>query len=354
MLLLGLSLASSPALATPPPPATEAPAPTALDVSFPVGDRSVPGTLLVPAGPGPRPAVLLLAGSGPTDRDWNSPGLPGRNGAGRELARRLADAGYVVLRFDKAGSGANPGPPLAASSFDTWRDEALAALDLLRARPEVRADRLFVAGHSEGGLHATRVALARPEGLAGVLYLASASRSMAETMTAQLEAQLTHPAAGLPPERAAAEVSSIRAALADLIAGRPVDPTRASTLPPVQALIAQLAATPAISGPLLAFDNAAEAPRIGVPALVLGGARDVQIDPDLDTRRLAHALTGAGLPVTLHLAPDADHLLRRETRSVEALRADLVGVQTRYNADDRVLDEGALRVLLEWLGRTAG
>ena len=80
------------------------------EVSFPAGGRDIPGTLGLPPAPtGPAAAVLFMAGSGPTDRDWNSPLIPGKNGSARQLAEALAAEGLVVLRFDKAFSGKNGG-----------------------------------------------------------------------------------------------------------------------------------------------------------------------------------------------------------------------------------------------------
>src|SRR6478672_1653499 len=72
-----------------------------IEITRPLDSTTMYGTLVRPAGSGPFPAVVLVAGSGPTDRDWNSPLLPGTNGSGRLLAEALADAGYASLRYDK-------------------------------------------------------------------------------------------------------------------------------------------------------------------------------------------------------------------------------------------------------------
>lgn len=343
----------------PPPPSPQVrsvtPAPsvetTTEELTFQVDGRDVPATVVAPAEPGRWPAVLLLAGSGPTDRDWNSPALPSRNGSARLLADELARRGVVVLRFDKALSGDNPGPPLDRMTLDTYRDEASAALTALRARPDVRADRVFVAGHSEGAIHATRLAQARAADLAGVLYLSPASRSMADTIVTQLERQLRHPMAGLSPQQADAELASLRAALDDFAAGKPVDPTRASSLPPVQQLVASLIAPPtaALARDLLFFDPAAGAATLALPMLVLGGGKDVQVDPELDLRHLERAIRATNEDVTFHLAPDADHVLKHEPKTMEELRANLLAVQTRYNADDRTLDPEVVRAIADWL-----
>ena len=76
-----------------------------MEVSWPLGPTTVYGTVTKPEGTGPFPGVVLVAGSGPTDRDWNSPLLPGTNGSGRLLAEALGRAGLASLRYDKRASG---------------------------------------------------------------------------------------------------------------------------------------------------------------------------------------------------------------------------------------------------------
>src|SRR5579862_7734936 len=75
------------------------------EVTWQLDSTSVYGTLVRPFGPGPFPAVVMVAGSGPTDRDWNSPLLPGSNGSARLLAEALARGGIASLRYDKHASG---------------------------------------------------------------------------------------------------------------------------------------------------------------------------------------------------------------------------------------------------------
>src|SRR5262249_19474855 len=107
------------------------------EVAFTAGDHKVPGTLVLPAK---RPAapIVLMAGSGTTDRDWNTPLITSKNGSGKLLAEALAKRGYAVLRFDKAAIGANKVAP-GSVTLDTYRDEGRAALAFLRTRPEVDA-----------------------------------------------------------------------------------------------------------------------------------------------------------------------------------------------------------------------
>lgn len=76
-----------------------------ISVSWQVDGIDVHASLTRPKGEGPYPALIMVAGSGPTDRNWNTAMLPGTNGSAALLARALADSGYVTLRYDKRASG---------------------------------------------------------------------------------------------------------------------------------------------------------------------------------------------------------------------------------------------------------
>jgi hypothetical protein len=65
----------------------------------------VNATMTRPQGDGPFPAVIMEAGSGPTDRNWNSPMIPGKNGSASLVAKALTDVGFITLRYDKRASG---------------------------------------------------------------------------------------------------------------------------------------------------------------------------------------------------------------------------------------------------------
>src|SRR5262249_1666771 len=147
------------------------------------------GATLVKPQQGVWPGVLLIAGSGPTDRNWESPLLTGKNGSARQLAEVLASHGAVVLRYDKAGTGKTP-LPTTKLDCDTHLQEARAALAALRGRPEVDPKQIFIAANSEGGIWATRTVQAEPASVAGLIYLSAASRSMEVTMLDQIGANL--------------------------------------------------------------------------------------------------------------------------------------------------------------------
>ena len=123
--------------------ASGAPAPVATrEVSFQNGDVTLAGTLLLPAAPGRRPAVIFVQGSGPEGR-W----------ANRYLAGKLAEAGVVALIYDKRGVGASTGDWKGAG-FDTLAADAAAGVALLRAQPAVDPARVGLYGHSQGATFA--------------------------------------------------------------------------------------------------------------------------------------------------------------------------------------------------------
>lgn len=318
------------------------------DVSFDAAGHAVPGTLVRPKVAGRWPAILIMAGSGPTDRDWNNPLTPGTNGSAAQLAGELAKRGAVVLRFDKAGAGANP-IPTSGWSLDTYRDEGLAALALLRARADVRGDRVFVAGHSEGGLHATRLAAIAQPPFAGVIYLSSSSRTLGDTIVAQIDARLRVPAAMLSDKAVEQEVGAFRQAVADIVAGRPVDPATGPRMPALQNMIASFTAPvqAVLIRQLLAFDNAAEAAKLSGPFYIAAGGKDIQVSPELDGKRLEKAL--AGKDVTFHLSPDADHVFKHEARTLdEALKEP-----GKYSEAGRELDADFVTALVAWIAARA-
>jgi pimeloyl-ACP methyl ester carboxylesterase len=321
------------------------------DITFKVEGHEVPATISYPAT-GKWPGIVLMAGSGPTDRDWNSPLIPGKNGSGKLLAEWLASHGAVVVRFDKAAVGANKAA-VGSITLDTYVDEIRGALGVLRAHPNADVDHLYIAGHSEGGTHAIRAAIAEGGRIAGVVLLSAAGRTMRDVLLGQLDAQFqTAARAGaVTPEVAKQQMDAIKQALDDFIEGRPVDPTTASPIPQVQALIAAIVATTTakLSRDLLSYDPADGAAKLNVPVFVFNGLKDVQVDPQLDAARLQAKLEAAHREVTMFLAPDANHILEHETRSLVELRANLAAVN--YNAADRKLDDTALSALGNWLAQ---
>ena len=110
------------------------------------------GTLNAPAAPARVPVVLLIAGSGPTDRDGNSAGIAGKNNNLQMLAAALAEAGYASVRYDKRGVGASVGAATREADlrFDDYVKDAAAWVSSLSANN--RFSGVAIVGHSEGSL----------------------------------------------------------------------------------------------------------------------------------------------------------------------------------------------------------
>ncbi|WP_446038505.1 alpha/beta hydrolase family protein [Streptomyces sp. SID1121] len=112
------------------------------DVRFPAGAATLAGSLGVPQGSGgASPGVVLIGGSGASDRDNDTYFPP--------IRRHFLNAGFAVLSYDKRGVGESSGD-WRESTLDDLAADAAAALDFLRDRPEVRADAVGLFGHSEG------------------------------------------------------------------------------------------------------------------------------------------------------------------------------------------------------------
>lgn len=292
-------------------------APDEQALQFLSGGDTLYGTLLLPAGVSNPPAVLLVAGSGPTDRNGNSPLLTLPTNALSNVARALAGAGVASLRYDKLGSGktGSAGRRLEEISFDLFVQEALAAFDTLAARPEVDARRLVAGGHSEGGLFALLVAQQRQVQAppAALLLAAPLARPILDVLRRQVVAQAD---AGL----AAGSVSQARHDA--LIAGldRAIVSIRADgTIPPdVFADEPQLRASlfPPGAGPFLQAEDRYDPARIAaslppLPVLILHGAVDMNVDAG-DIEHLVDGFAAAGnTNVTDAEFPDVDHELRQ-------------------------------------------
>ena len=243
------------------------------------------GTLSMPAGEGRVPGVLLVAGSGPTDRNGNQPGL--LNDSFRHLAEGLAGCGVASLRTDKRGiaESADAGVEEGELTVETYVQDAVSWLEWLAAQP--RISRIGAIGHSEGALVASMAAGRVP--LSRLVLVAGAGRRAATILREQL--------AGLgmaPVLRTRAEET-----IEELERGETVD------LPP-KGLAALF--RPSVQPYLISWfrlDPVAELARTRVPTLVVQGTTDLQVGVT-DARLLAAARPG----VTLEIVDGMNHVLR--------------------------------------------
>ncbi|MFN7135847.1 MAG: alpha/beta hydrolase, partial [Myxococcales bacterium] len=161
---------------------------TSEELSLDTPTATLPGTLLVPLQQAEgAPVVLLIAGSGPTDRNGNSPVGVSANTLSL-VAQALADAGIASLRYDKIGSGASR-PKITKEeelAFETYGSHAAGWLEMLKG--DARFKTFFVVGHSEGSLVGMLAAQAQP--VDGFVSVACAGRNIADVLIEQIRAQL--------------------------------------------------------------------------------------------------------------------------------------------------------------------
>jgi dienelactone hydrolase len=268
-----------------PPAAAPNPVPTdvrAEEVTFGLAPYLLKGTLTLPAGGGRHPAVVLLAGSGPQDRDETV----GASAPLRDLAQGLSARGLVVLRYDKRTL--TYGAELKNTPVTVEEEvlvDAVLALAWLRQRPEVDPGRLWVVGHSLGALLAPEVA--RRDGkVAGAVLLAPPGRPVPQLAVEQLRAR-----GSIPPERMA-ELERTAARI------------QAGTAAADEAFLGVPASYWMDLGRREMF---AVARALGKPLLVLRGSADEQVYAQ-DLARWAAALKG--IPrATVETVPGVNHFL---------------------------------------------
>jgi pimeloyl-ACP methyl ester carboxylesterase len=314
------------------------------DLSWPLEETTIDGTLVLPDGPGPFPGVVLVAGSGPTDRDWNSPFIPGTTGSARLLAEALASAGFASLRYDKRLTGPrakdNVQALMGRLSMRTHLDELVSAVEALVREAPVRRDRLFIIGNSEGTLHALNYQASAPAiPAAGLVLIAPPGRPVGAVARTQIGAQL----AALP--NAAELVRYYDEAMARFAAGQPAVPNPA--LPPAAQQLFQGLEYPVnlpFARELWLADGAALLPTVPGPVLVMIGKKDLQVDWQLDGGPLEQAARGR-TDVTFLYPEHANHVIKHEATPRETLR--MPDALARYGEGH--LDGEAVTAILGWL-----
>lgn len=255
------------------------------------GTGTLDGTLSLPDGTPPYPVAIIIAGSGPTDRDGNQPQM--KNDSLRLLARALAAEGIATLRYDKRGIGesAAAGAKEDALRFEMYVDDAVQWVKTLRG--DRRFSQVSLIGHSEGSL--IGMLAAKHVRVDAFISAAGPGHPAASALRRQLSAKL--------PTRLRGRFEEI---LDELSAGR--------TVADVPGDLTDLF-RPSVQPYLISwfkYDPAREIATLDSPVLVLQGTTDLQVGVE-DAERLAAAKKNA----TLRLIDPMNHVLKRAVTPAE-------------------------------------
>src|SRR5687768_2428153 len=286
-------------------------------VKTPAG-HTLAGTLTLPKSASrkqPVSAIVTVTGSGPQDRD-ESIGLEGFRPF-RQLADALARRGIAVLRMDDRGFGASGGTFKGSTSAD-FAEDVRAGLAYLRTRPEIRADRLAVLGHSEGAIIAPMVAEKEPT-LRAMVLLAGIATPGRTALHFQLKNLIEHNSK-LTPEMRESQIAEIPKRIDAMMA----DPWMKF---------------------FLTYDPAPTMRRVKTPVLILTGSRDQQAVPEQVALQEAAFKEGGNKDVTARVLPDLNHLFVQDTDGFPGNYAKLPPpVMMRYDVVETIVDWLAKRL----------
>jgi dienelactone hydrolase len=268
--------------------------PTDSDVTVPAAGFGLAGTITTPAAQGRlrHPAIVLVAGSGPVERDGTVAGIP----LFAQLARQLADRDFVVLRYDKRGTGQSGGRTERATLQD-YADDATAAVKWLARRKDVDSNRIFVVGYSEGAAIAMLAAGAEKK-IEGLVLLGGMGIPGRELILEQQQ-QVLDGGTLSEADRAA------RVELQKKILEAAVTEKGWEALPED---VRRLVDTPWYRS-LLMFEPARAMAKVKQPLLILHGDRDTQVKPYHADRlaEIGRARKKSGTTEVKHL-PTLNHL----------------------------------------------
>jgi hypothetical protein len=297
------------------------------------------GTLTLPRDAGPHPAVVLITGSGPQDRDeslWShKPFLV--------LADHLTRLGIAVLRCDDRGTYRSKGDFAAATHADFVND-ALAAIGWMKTHPRINHRRIGLIGHSEGGIIAPLVG-ARNPAVAFMVLLAGSGVTGDEIILAQ--SSLIGTVTGLPREQVEANARNLREIL-NLItketdeAVLQVKLREALTgkVPPAQVDLQLKTLTTPWFRYFLTYDPAATLRRVTKPVLAMNGEKDLQVPAKQNLDAIRAALSAAGnTHAEIVEMPGLNHLFQTAK----------TGSPAEYGVIEETIAPAALEKIARWI-----
>ena len=295
---------------------------TEAEVRFGAAPWELTGTLTIPTGEGPFPAVVLVHGSGPNDRDQTI----GLNTPFRDLAWGLASQGVAVLRYDKRTLlYGQQMVDLPITVQEESVEDAVLAADFLRQQPEINAEQVYIIGHSLGGTLIPRIA-EQDQASAGFVIMAGATRPMEDLIVEQTRyiAELD----GKISEQEQAQITELEAQVATI---------KSAELDQTTPLTATLGVPASYWLDLRDYQPAFAAQTIERPLLIIQGGRDYQVTAE-DYATWQAALEGRANVAFIDY-PNLNHLfMAGEGRSEPA----------EYSAPNRV-DPTMINDLAQWI-----
>jgi pimeloyl-ACP methyl ester carboxylesterase len=335
----------------------------AIDVHFAnaAAHATLAGTLTVPRGKGPFPCVVMVTGSGPQDRDE---ALAGHRPF-LVIADYLTRHGIAVLRYDDRGTAKSTGTFSGATS-DDFAEDALAAVEFLKSRPEVDPKKIGILGHSEGGLIAPMCA-AGSKDVAFIVLLAGTGISGAELIP--IQSKLISIAQGMPVDQAALQAKESAEIFAMVVAGKSEAEVKARVRaailrelelsPEAQAfpreerekkadeLVAQQSAE--LLDPwfkrFLVIDPRESLKKVTCPVLAVNGEKDLQVPPKENLPQIEKALKDGG---------NKDVKVIEFTGLNHLFQTCKTGAPSEYGVIEETFSPAALEVVTSWIRNRTG
>ena len=316
------------------------------EVSYgnPAAKIQLAATLTIPPGQGPFPAVLLMAGSGPHDRDESLMG----HKPFLVLADYLTRKGIVVLRADKRGVGKSGGDYSKAVMAD-FASDGEAGVAYLKTRPEVNPHKIGIVGHSEGGIEGPMAAVHNPD-VAFVVMMAGPGVPGDQLLTEQL--LLIEKAAGKSQPEIDKDAAVQRDVLATLKKDKdPVTREKdlrevlAGKVPDAQIDIQIKVATSPWFLSLLEGDPATTLSQLTCPVLAINGEKDLQVPPEQNLPAIRKALVAGGNKnFEVVELPGLNHLFQTAK----------TGGVAEYSEIEETMSPVVLEKVANWILKTVG
>jgi dienelactone hydrolase len=328
------------------------------EVTFENGDIKLSGTLTLPKKGGRHPAIVMITGSGPQNRDEELFGWK----IFRDISDHLTRNGIAVLRYDDRGVGGSSGNVFEATSED-FANDVLAAVQFLRARSDINPNQVGLCGHSEGGLVAP-LSASKSKDVAFIICISGTGIIGKEILLTQME--LIARADGTPEQEVRRYIEEVKAALELIKKGQNKDKVASVLMSiaskqlesmteeqkkdiedvdvylknQVEGMYKQFSS--AWFEFFLEYDPAPTLEKVACPVLLLFGELDLQVPAEMNNKAMVKALRkGGNKDFTAKIFPKANHLFQ----SAET------GSPSNYAKLSKEFVPGFLDYITDWIKR---